>query len=197
VLPKILWRTLKEIQQIQFDKHAAKELQEAIQTFNPDVVYERSAWMSNGSADVLKPFNIKHVVEINAPFEEEVKEFEQTSKQYNAKLEIIEGGSHDLMLDNDFEKTASLSFEIGAFLDDSISTLFVDSMSFLTKFKGCGGPRESRRCRFRRSFLLLLLLSCNFDLDSASLTLGFRPLFRLPPLRINFGLVVPASLAFC
>ena len=79
VLPKILWRTLKEIQQIQFDKHAAKELQEAIQTFNPDVVYERSAWMSNGSVNVLKPFNIKHVVEINAPFEEEVKEFEKAS----------------------------------------------------------------------------------------------------------------------
>ena len=79
VLPKILWRTLKEIQQIQFDKYAAKELQKAIQTFNPDVVYERSAWMSNGSVNVLKPFNIKHVVEINAPFEEEVKEFEKAS----------------------------------------------------------------------------------------------------------------------
>ena len=79
VLPKILWRTLKEIQQIRFDNHAAKELQEAIQTFNPDVVYERSAWMSNGSVDVLKSFNIKHIVEINAPFEEEVKEFEKAS----------------------------------------------------------------------------------------------------------------------
>jgi alpha-beta hydrolase superfamily lysophospholipase len=37
-----------------------------------------------------------------------VKEFEQTSKQYNAKLEIIEGGSHDLMLDKDFELTAQV-----------------------------------------------------------------------------------------
>lgn len=79
VLPKILWRTLKEIQQIRFDKHASNELQIAIQKFNPDMVYERSAWMSNGSVHVLKSFNIKHVVEINAPFEEEVKSFEQTS----------------------------------------------------------------------------------------------------------------------
>jgi len=78
-LPKILWRTLKEIQQIQFDKYAAKELQAAVQTFNPDLVYERSAWMSNGSVQVLKPFKIKHIVEINAPFEEEVKEFENAS----------------------------------------------------------------------------------------------------------------------
>lgn len=79
IIPKILWRTLKEIQQIRFDKHAANELQIAIQKFNPDMVYERSAWMSNGSVHVLKSFNIKHVVEINAPFEEEVKSFEQTS----------------------------------------------------------------------------------------------------------------------
>ena len=79
VLPKTLWRTLKEIQQIRFDKHAAKELIRAIQKFNPDVVYERSAWMSTGSVQVLKQFNIKHVVEINAPFEEEVKEFEKAS----------------------------------------------------------------------------------------------------------------------
>jgi glycosyltransferase involved in cell wall biosynthesis len=79
VLPKILWRTLKEIQQIRFDKHAAQELRNAIQKFNPDVVYERSAWMSNGSVQVIESFNLKHVVEINAPFEEEVKEFEQAS----------------------------------------------------------------------------------------------------------------------
>ena len=79
VLPKMLWRTLKEIQQIRFDKHAAKELRIAIQKFNPDVVYERSAWMSNGSVQVLESLSIKHVVEINAPFEEEVKEFEKAS----------------------------------------------------------------------------------------------------------------------
>ena len=76
-IPKILWRTLKEIQQIRFDKYAAKELQFAIQSIQPDIVYERSAWMSNGSVEVLSNFNIKHIVEINAPFEEEVKSFEK------------------------------------------------------------------------------------------------------------------------
>jgi alpha-beta hydrolase superfamily lysophospholipase len=33
-------------------------------------------------------------------------EFRQTAKYYQAKLELIEGGSHDLMLDPDFTKTA-------------------------------------------------------------------------------------------
>jgi pimeloyl-ACP methyl ester carboxylesterase len=35
-----------------------------------------------------------------------VREFENTAKNYHAKLVIIEGGSHDLMLDEDYEKSA-------------------------------------------------------------------------------------------
>lgn len=37
-----------------------------------------------------------------------VQEFANTAKLYKAKLEIIKGGSHDLMLDKDFEKTAEV-----------------------------------------------------------------------------------------
>jgi pimeloyl-ACP methyl ester carboxylesterase len=36
-----------------------------------------------------------------------VNEFANTAKHYKAQLEIIEGGSHDLMLDENFELTAS------------------------------------------------------------------------------------------
>jgi len=35
-----------------------------------------------------------------------VREFENTANYYNANLTIIEGGSHDLMLDEDYEKSA-------------------------------------------------------------------------------------------
>jgi pimeloyl-ACP methyl ester carboxylesterase len=37
-----------------------------------------------------------------------VKEFQQTAKSYGAKLEIIEDGSHDLMLDKDYTKAADV-----------------------------------------------------------------------------------------
>jgi pimeloyl-ACP methyl ester carboxylesterase len=40
-----------------------------------------------------------------------VQEFQQTAKHYEAELEIIEGGSHDLMLDADFMKTADVIHE--------------------------------------------------------------------------------------
>ena len=35
-----------------------------------------------------------------------LREFQSTAKHYNANLTIIEGGSHDLMLDEDYEKSA-------------------------------------------------------------------------------------------
>jgi hypothetical protein len=35
-----------------------------------------------------------------------IREFERTANYYNTKLIIIEGGSHDLMLDEDYEKSA-------------------------------------------------------------------------------------------
>ena len=35
-----------------------------------------------------------------------IRELESTANHYNAKLTIIEGGSHDLMLDEDYEKAA-------------------------------------------------------------------------------------------
>jgi hypothetical protein len=37
-----------------------------------------------------------------------VREFENTAKHYHAKLAIIKGGSHDLMLDDDYEKSAQV-----------------------------------------------------------------------------------------
>ena len=37
-----------------------------------------------------------------------VKEFKQTAKHYKAELEIIEGGSHDLMLDDEYLKSSEL-----------------------------------------------------------------------------------------
>ena len=75
-IPGIIWRTLKELKWIQFDGFARKKLIQKIHSFEPDLIYERSAWMSNGSIQVIKKFGIKHVVEINAPFEEETKSFE-------------------------------------------------------------------------------------------------------------------------
>jgi glycosyltransferase involved in cell wall biosynthesis len=75
-VPKIIWRSLKELKWMQFDSFAQKKLMQKIQSFQPDLIYERSAWMSNGSIRIIKKYGIHHVVEINAPFEEETKAFE-------------------------------------------------------------------------------------------------------------------------
>lgn len=75
-IPSIIWRTLKELNWLRFDGKARIELEKKIESFQPDLVYERSAWMSNGSVHLTKKYGIKHIVEINAPFEEEIKSFE-------------------------------------------------------------------------------------------------------------------------
>lgn len=75
-VPGFIWRTFKELKWIQFDFLAQKRLKEKIQSFKPDLIYERSAWMSNGSVRAIKKSGIMHVVEINAPFEEETRSFE-------------------------------------------------------------------------------------------------------------------------
>lgn len=84
ITPKFIWRTLKELHLIRFDKLAAQELKRAIQLHHPDLIYERSAWMSNGSVNVVRSFDLPHVVEINAPFEEEVKKFENAPSLLSA-----------------------------------------------------------------------------------------------------------------
>jgi glycosyltransferase involved in cell wall biosynthesis len=75
-IPTFIWRTMKEIQWIRFDKKAAQCLEEKIKEFQPHLIYERSAWMSDKSSRVIKKYNIPHVVEINAPLEQETKSFE-------------------------------------------------------------------------------------------------------------------------
>jgi glycosyltransferase involved in cell wall biosynthesis len=77
-LPSFLWRTFKELNWMRFDNYAKLELDKKILSFQPDLVYERSAWMCCGSVEVIKKWGIQHVVEINAPFEEEIKSFESS-----------------------------------------------------------------------------------------------------------------------
>ncbi|MBN8703566.1 MAG: glycosyltransferase family 4 protein [Bacteroidetes bacterium] len=77
IVPKKIWRTLKEYKLLQFDKAAEKLLHDKIVEFNPDIVYERGAYLQTSGLNVLKLFpHIKHVTEINAPYLEEMLQFE-------------------------------------------------------------------------------------------------------------------------
>ncbi|MES2680998.1 MAG: glycosyltransferase family 4 protein [Bacteroidota bacterium] len=76
-IPKIIWRTLKEIQLLRTDDMAARLLEKKIDEINPDLVYERGAYLQLSGVRVVKVKGITHFMELNAPFIDEVRDFEQ------------------------------------------------------------------------------------------------------------------------
>ena len=77
LMPGILWRSIKELRLMMFDRKAASILQREISRFDPDLVYERAAYLQVSGLRVVKKAGCMHYMEINAPFIHEVKEFEK------------------------------------------------------------------------------------------------------------------------
>lgn len=76
IVPRFLWTSLKDFKLMQHDKNAARQLEAAIITEQPDMVYERSEYLQNKGVRVIKKYGIKYFLEINAPFVEEMNGFE-------------------------------------------------------------------------------------------------------------------------
>jgi len=70
------WRTLKDIQLKRFDNYAAEQLREAVEVFQPDLIYERANYLQTSGVEVAKKLNIPHVLEVNSPYVEETFELE-------------------------------------------------------------------------------------------------------------------------
>lgn len=79
IIPKFLWVSLKDFKLMQHDTKAAKALEKAIIEHQPDLVYERSEYLQNKGVKVIKKYNVKYFLEVNAPFIEEMKGFEGSS----------------------------------------------------------------------------------------------------------------------
>lgn len=75
-IPRFIWTSLKDFQLMRHDQLAAQKLEEAIIAFQPDLIYERSEYLQDKGVAVIKKYQIKYFLEINAPFAEEMKGFE-------------------------------------------------------------------------------------------------------------------------
>lgn len=71
-----LWRSLKEMALVRRDRQSAEMLGQEILKFQPDLIYERSGFLLSSGSEMAQKYGIPHVVEVNAPFEEEVRAFE-------------------------------------------------------------------------------------------------------------------------
>ena len=76
IIPKWIWTSLNNYKLILHDQKAGIELEKAIRSFNPDLIYERSEYLQDSGAKVASQHKIRYFLEVNAPFIEEMNEFE-------------------------------------------------------------------------------------------------------------------------
>ena len=78
-IPAKLWTSLKDFKLIRFDSYAKQMLEERVKEFNPDLIYERSAYLQTSGVEIASKYSILHFMEINSPHIEETKIFQGNS----------------------------------------------------------------------------------------------------------------------
>lgn len=86
---KYIWRSAKDYALIKRDKDSERLIEKTIRQFNPDVVYERASFLCSSGLNICKRFNIKYVVEVNAPFSQEMKWFEGANSFFGSVSDRI------------------------------------------------------------------------------------------------------------
>ncbi len=71
MVPGLVWESLKDLNLLRFDRSMERHLDAAITAFQPDVVYERIAYLQNSGLRMAKRHKVRHIAEINAPYPEE------------------------------------------------------------------------------------------------------------------------------
>ncbi len=89
ILPKFIWTSLNNYKLILHDRRAGELLEKEILSQKPDLIYERSEYLQDSGAKAARKFGIKYFLEVNAPFVEEMNEFEGYSL-YHSKAHKIE-----------------------------------------------------------------------------------------------------------
>jgi glycosyltransferase involved in cell wall biosynthesis len=76
LLPLWFWNALKDLKLLKHDRKAGKQLEQAIYTFQPDMIYERGEYLQDSGVKMARKHGIKHVLEVNSPVVEEMAAFE-------------------------------------------------------------------------------------------------------------------------
>jgi glycosyltransferase involved in cell wall biosynthesis len=78
-IPNLIKQTLKDYLLLRLNTRHTQQLQNLITQHQPDLVYERSYYLMNAGVLVAKKMDIKHFLEVNAPFIQEKIEMEGPS----------------------------------------------------------------------------------------------------------------------
>lgn len=71
IVPSVLWETAKDFSLISHDRQEYGKLASAINSFKPDLIYERGSYMHNSAVALATKHRIHHILELNADLCEE------------------------------------------------------------------------------------------------------------------------------
>lgn len=71
ILPPYFRETIKDFLLLQKDKQLEQSLLQQVELFQPDLIYERGAYLQLSGCKAAGKYGIRHVVEINAPLTDE------------------------------------------------------------------------------------------------------------------------------
>lgn len=78
-IPRGIWSSLKDLNLVRFDRFAARELRIIVEQFQPDLIYERAAYLQSSGVRIAREAGIQHILEMNAPYTEEHVAFNGSS----------------------------------------------------------------------------------------------------------------------
>ena len=88
LVPRFIWTTLNNYQLRIHDRKASVILEQKINEAFPDLIYERSEYLQDSGAKLALKYKIKYFLEVNAPFVEEMNEFEGYSLYHSLAHKI-------------------------------------------------------------------------------------------------------------
>ena len=97
LIPNYLWQSLRDLSLMKFDKAQQRNLENQIESFQPDVIYERVAYLQDSGIKTAQKYGIRHVSEINAPYPEERVFFSGNSFFCQNRVKLNMKSSHILM----------------------------------------------------------------------------------------------------
>ncbi|RAU83288.1 glycosyltransferase family 4 protein [Pontibacter arcticus] len=118
MVPSFIWETAKDHQLLKFDKYAAEILEEEIQQFQPDLIYERAAYLQTSGVEAAVKHRIQHVLEVNAPYAEERVQMQGNSfyagKGVEIEKKLLKGSTKIAVVSSALQKHLSTTYHIEA-----------------------------------------------------------------------------------
>lgn len=67
-IPSYVWESAKDYKLKRFDENAFCLLEQEIKTFQPELIYERAAYLQTSGIRAANKWGVKHILEVNAPY---------------------------------------------------------------------------------------------------------------------------------